>query len=144
VGAGRSTATADEDAMKQHLPIWYVLCPALAMLLVLPLILELPPLMFTENFNAFQVLIALPFWIGAAAAPGYLYAWSGAYEPSGASRTTRAWVAASLAAALLASLGGLITILAVIPFPFVIASVLASFLMLRRFARGSRAPSVAS
>lgn len=113
--------------------MWYVLSPALAMLLVLPLILELPPVMFTKNFNAVQVLIALPFWIGAAAAPGYLYAWSGAYEPIGASRMTRAWVGASLAAAVLASLGGLISIFAVIPFPFAVASLVASFLMLRRF-----------
>jgi hypothetical protein len=130
--------------MKRHLPIWYVLCPALAMLLVLAPILELPPLMFTENFNAFQVLVALPFWIGVAAAPGYLYAWSGAYEPSVASSMTRAWVVGSLAAALLASLGGLITILVVIPFPFVVASVLASFLMMRRFGWGLREPSLAS
>jgi hypothetical protein len=88
------------------------------MLLVLPLILELPPMMFTENFNSVQVLIALPFWIGAAAAPGYLYAWSGAYDPIRSSRTTRAWVIASVAAAALASLGGLISILAIIPSPF--------------------------
>lgn len=126
------------------LPMWYVLSPALAMLLVLPLILELPPLMFTENFNLVQVLIALPFWIGAAAAPGYLYAWSGAYEPVCASRMARAWVGASLATAVLASLGGLISILLIIPFPFVVASLVASLLMLRRFGMGFCGPSIES
>lgn len=117
--------------------MWYVLSPALAMLLVLPLILELPPMTFTENFNAVQVLLALPFWIGAAAAPGYVYAWSGAYEPIGASRMTRAWVGASLAGRGLANLGGLISILSFIRFPFVVASLL----MLRRFGRGFGGPS---
>lgn len=116
--------------MRRHLPSWYVLSPALAMLLVLPLILELPPMMFTENFNSVQVLIALPFWIGAAAAPGYLHAWSGAYDPIGSSRTARAWVIASLAAAFVASLGGLTSIFAIVPFPFAVASLVASLLML--------------
>ena len=127
--------------MKGHPPVWYVLCPVLAMLLLLPPILELPPLMFIENFNLFQVVIALPFWIGAAAAPGYLYAWSGAYEPSAAAGTTRAWVGVSLAAALLASFGGLITILVLIPVPFVLGSIIASVLMLRRFVFASGGPS---
>lgn len=103
------------------------------MLLVWPHVCELPPLLTTKNFNLFQVLIALPFWVGLAAAPGYLYAWSGEYVPNAARRSVRLWVGASLLAALVASLGGFISVLAVMPLPFDVGSIICSALMVRRF-----------
>jgi hypothetical protein len=115
------------------------------MLLVVPPIFSLPPLRFgPDDADPRTVLmaslIASPFWIGAAAAPGYLYAWSGVYEPSLASRGTRAWVTVSLIAGLVASVGGLISIAVLIPFPFSVASILSSAFMLRRFVTASGGP----
>ena len=116
-----------------RLSYWYVVAPAVTMLLVWPPVSELPPLRITENFNVFQVLIALPFWVGLAAAPGYLYAWSGQYDRDRASWSVRLWVGASLIAAFAATVGGLISALAVIPLPFDIASIVCAGLMIRRF-----------
>ena len=118
---------------QSRLSYWYVVPPAVAMLLVWPPVSELPPLVIAENFNVFQVLIALPFWVGLGAAPGYLYAWSGQYDRDRASRSVRLWVGASLIAAFAATLGGLISALAVIPLPFDVASIVCSGLMIRRF-----------
>jgi hypothetical protein len=113
-----------------------VLVPALAMLVVLPQILELPPLMFSENFNILQVLIALPFYLGLLAAPGYLYVWSGCKPHPG----SRAWLLASLWAALIASTAGTIVSLpAIVPVPFAAGSVICSLVILTRFLRAQSA-----
>jgi hypothetical protein len=119
--------------MGGRLSIWYVVFPAVTMLLVWPHVRELPPLLITKNFNLYEVLIALPFWVGLVAAPGYLYAWSGQYVANAARRSVRLWVGASLLAALVASLGGFVSVLAVMPMPFDVGSIVCSALMVWRF-----------
>lgn len=116
-----------------RLSVWYLVPPLATLVLVWPMIWGLPPLQFSPNFNAFQVIIVVPFYLGLAAAPGWLYAWAGHCDRSILSVGLRRWVGGSLWAALLASVGGLTTVLAVVPFPAVLGSLVASLLMLRRY-----------
>ena len=118
---------------------WYLVPPLATLVLIWPMVEGLPPLKSSSNFNALQIIIVLPFYLGLAAAPGWLYAWAGHYDRSGLSSGQRWWVGGSLWAALLASVGGLTTILAVVPFPAVVGSLVVSLFMLRRYYTSPRA-----
>lgn len=58
----------------------YVVFPAGALIVVWPVVRDLPPLGWPPNLNWVQVAAAAPWWLGLAAAPGYLYAWSWHYS----------------------------------------------------------------
>ncbi len=116
-----------------RLSIWYLVFPVLSVFLIWPMIAELPPLNIPSNLNWFQVLIASPFYLGILAAPGYIYAWSGNYDTRDMTQRKGTWVKWSLWSALVASIGGLTTIMAVVPFPAVLGSGIFSILLLRRF-----------
>ena len=124
-----------EEPQRLRASIWFLILPFLSMLSVWPMIAELPPLRIPSNFNWFQVAIACPWYLGVLAAPGYIYAWSGAYSPAIAPPSHWVWVELSLVAAILASAGGFITVLAVIPFPAVLGSFIGSVILFRRFHR---------
>jgi hypothetical protein len=116
-----------------------VILPALAMLTVLPPVLDSPPLKIPSNFNAFQVLIVLPFYLGLLAAPGYLHAWSGIPDPHGLSPGRRVWLLSSLVAATVASVSGAaISIPILVPVPFAVASGVCAILLLVRLLRAFR------
>jgi len=117
----------------------YILVPVLAMASVLPPILELPPVRWPRNVNVPQLLIVAPFWLGVAATPGYLYAWSGHHNAARLTTRGQLWVGGSLIASLFAGIAGsLVSIPAVIPVPFALGSSVCSFLLLRRFYRSRR------
>lgn len=122
---------------ERRLPLWYLVPPFVALVLVWPIIVEMPPLRRPSNLNAVQVILVVPFYLGLAAAPGWLYAWAGHYERGSLSRSQRVWVSTSLWTALLASIGGSVTIFAVIPFPAVVGSLMVSVFLLRRYYRST-------
>ena len=122
----------------KRLSVLYVVLPAGALIIVWPMIRELPPISWPDNLNTLQFVAAAPFWIGIAAAPGYLYAWSGHRSRSSLQPIRRYWVALSLAAALLASVtGAVVSALAVVPVPFTIGSAVCSLLLIRRLRQGN-------
>jgi len=124
-----------------RLSFLYVVIPILAMVSVLPPILELPPLSWPSNLNVFQVGIAAPFWLGVVSAPGYVYAWWGHHNAGSLTPGYQAWVGTSLTAAFVASVAGsLVSIPAIVPLPFALGSTGCTFLLLSRFYRSRRDP----
>jgi hypothetical protein len=122
-----------------RLSFLYVLIPILAMVAVLPPILELPPVRWPHNLNVLQVVVAAPFWLGVVSAPGYLYAWWGHHDAARLAPRLQAWVGGSLVAAVVASVtGSLVSIPAIVPLPFALGSSACSYLLLRRFYRSRR------
>lgn len=114
---------------------WYLVPPVLTLVLIWPVVVDLPPLRWPDNLNLFQIVLVLPFYLGLAAAPGWLYVWSGHYDRRRLIRGKRIWAESSLWLALVSSLGGLTTIFAIVPFPAVVASAIACALLLRAFYR---------
>lgn len=110
-----------------------ILCPVASILIVMPFIVEMPPLAFPPNANILQVLMVLPWYLGLTAAPGYLYVLL--FEPDGNSMSIarRKWVHVSLVCAIVASVGGLSAILFVLPTPFLVGSLVCSVLVQRDF-----------
>jgi hypothetical protein len=103
---------------------------------VFPMIVYLPPLFWPDNVNIVQFLAVLPFWLGVAATPGYVYAWNGHYSRAGLSTQRQTWVAWSLTTAFVASVtGAFVSALAIVPFPFAVGSAVCSLLLIRRFRR---------
>jgi len=86
----------------EQLSIWYLVFPFLALVTVLPVVLNLPPVTWPENLNTFQFIIAAPFWLGMVAAPGYVYTWCGHHSRAVLPTRQRLWVCSSLVAALIA------------------------------------------
>lgn len=117
----------------KRLSIWYLLAPLATLFLIWPMASEFPPIRITENFNFWQVLIVMPVYLGIASAPGYVYAWSGHYDRKRLTGALRFWIDMSLAGAVLASIGGLTTILTVIVFPFDCASLAGALLISCRY-----------
>jgi hypothetical protein len=106
------------------------------MISVLPPVLGLPPIVILNNLNWYQVVAVLPFYVGLAAAPGYLYVWAGRADKGAHSPQLRSWLMVSLWAALIASAAGtIISVPAVIPIPFAAGSVVCSLVVLVRFRR---------
>lgn len=101
--------------------------------------------MLTENFNALHALIAAPFWLSAASAPGYLYVWSGRVESAALTAPLRSWLMASLCGVLVASIAGIIIGLPlIVPVPFAAGSTFCSCLLLVRFYRFVNRPASAA
>ena len=128
-------------ARPSHLSYWYLILPTVTSVLILPPVLQLPPFLPAglENPNAFQFLMAFPFYVGLVSAPGYIYAWLGHYDPQTLGRKTRLWVHASLVGAAVASLvGGLLSIFTVIVAPFALGSLVASIKLVIQFQRGGK------
>ena len=128
--------------LEGRLSVWYLVPPVATLVLVWPMIESLPPVNVPSNLNAVQVVLVVPFYLGLAAAPGWLYAWAGHYNRHALSKLQRRWVGGTLWASVLASVGGLVTILAVIPFPAVLGSLVVSVLLLRRYYSSAQSASV--
>lgn len=126
-----------ETGSREPLSRWYLVPPITTLFLILPIVADMPPLRVPQNLNTIQILVVLPFYVGLAAAPGWVYVWSGHYDRRRLTLGKRIWAAASLWAALIASIGGFTTILAIVPFPAVVASALACALLLKRFYRAA-------
>lgn len=115
--------------LKNLLTVICILFPLAAMLVVLPMVFELPP--FIRPDNTGQILFVIPFYLGLVAAPGYIYFIL--KKPQFLSKPRKIWVGTSLLIAFLASLGGLISILTVINIPFIIGSVIVSLVVMVNF-----------
>jgi len=114
-----------------------VLCPSVTLWMLLPFIKELPPLAIPNNLNWFQIYLAGSYYLGILAAPGFLYAlFTKQVKIPG--EWLRRWVRLSVYAAFFASTGGLTSVLAILPAPFAIGSVVCSFLVLKRFRAQNR------
>jgi len=81
----------------------YLLPPAAALAMALPVVLA----MVTPR-DAFSTAIIAPFYLGLAAAPGYIYCWASRARAAGLSAGIRWWIRGSLLAALVASAGGML------------------------------------
>ena len=127
--------------MKKALSILYLIPPVYALLAIWPIVRELPPFHIADNVNIFQVLIVLPFYFGLLACPGYVYACVGTVDQEQLTHRGRLFVGISLWLALLCSMAGLISILAVTPFPGVVGSIVSCNILLYKFHR-SRKKSV--
>jgi hypothetical protein len=126
----------------QRQPIVMIALPLIAVVSVLPPVLSMTPLAFSPNFNASQLVLVLPFYIGLIATPGYLYSWSGAASDSG--RAIRLWVYLSLLASAAASIAGaVLTIPILLPVPIAAATAVCALVLLVRFRRATRTSSAA-
>ena len=120
----------------QRLSYWYIIPPIATLVLILPPISELPPFLpkGTTNPNMVQWLIAVPFYVGLLAAPGYLYAWTGHNSRRALKGWKQRWIEGSLLMATAASLvGGFLSIPTVIVAPFAFWSFVMSVKLLWRF-----------
>jgi hypothetical protein len=118
---------------EKRLSILYILFPLATMIIVLPPISESPPFYYPDHLG--QIAIVIPFYLGLLSAPGYIYAWSGHYKKSALSPNKRRWVILSLVGGVIASLGGLISILTIIAIPSAIGSIICSVLLLVKYLR---------
>jgi len=120
----------------------YLTWPALTMLIAIALmpVLGVSPVMSSRSLSAFQFVVGAPFWLGCAAAPGYIYAWAGHYDAPRLQALPRSWVLASLGCAFAASVtGAAVSLPAVVPFPFAVVLSVYSFRLLLRFLRSRAA-----
>ena len=107
----------------------YVVPPALAMILALPVALIVAPWNLPYvKLTWFHVVILAPFYVGLLAAPGYLYVLFNRPKRAELVPRIRWWVRLSLWLAVLCSAGGVVggywMILFAIPsFPAVIVSI---------------------
>ena len=81
----------------------YLLPPAAALVMALPAVLA----MVTPH-DALSAAIVAPFYLGLAAAPGYIYCWASRARAVAVSASVRWWIRGSLIVALLASVGGML------------------------------------
>jgi len=107
--------------------------PVCALLSVTQVILDMPPFVIAQNVNFFQWILVLPYYLGVVAAPGYLFAVLVDPEGSSMTKARQFWVRASLCAAIIASIGGLSTALAILPLPFVLGCIGFSVVVRRDF-----------
>lgn len=98
--SSRSNETVD------RLSVAYLLTPALALAIFSLPICELPPM--RTGTNTWQWIVAVPWWLGVACAPGYIYVWSERWRSRSLKRRTLIWVHASLLGATLSSFAGAI------------------------------------
>jgi hypothetical protein len=120
-------ATSDSGG---RLSFAYLLTPLLGVLCATPALTE------------FRIGVApwwmsnLPFWIGLASAPGYVYAWSDRWRKKSPSRLGLYWVHVSLAGAFLASVwGGTLLLLTAIFWVFPAISAALTVHLWMRFSR---------
>lgn len=109
-----------------------VLCPSVTLWMLLPVILDYPPFVMPNNLNWFQIYLVGSYYVGILAAPGFLYALFNKRVDIPGKRLKR-WVRVSVYAAFFASIGGLTSVLAILPAPFAIGSVVCAFIVLKRF-----------
>ena len=79
----------------------YFLPPAAALVMAIPVAMIKPA-------DAFSTAIIAPFYLGLAAAPGYIYCWASRARAVRLSAGTRWWIRGSLLTALVASAGGML------------------------------------
>jgi len=109
-----------------------VLCPSVTLWMLFPVIKDYPPFVISNNLNWFQIYLAGSYYLGILAAPGFLYVlFTKQDEIRG--KQLRLWARLSVYVAFFASIGGLVSILAVLPAPFAVGSVVCTFLILKRF-----------
>jgi hypothetical protein len=116
-----------------RLSVAYLVAPLLAVLCAAPAIIE-----FRVGVVSWW-MSNLPFWIGLASAPGYVYAWSERWRRPELDRLRVFWVHASLAGAFLASFwGSILLVLTILFWVFpAISAALTLHLWLRFARRGS-------
>lgn len=117
-----------------RLSVAYLVAPMLAVFCAAPAITE-----FRIGVVSWW-MSNLPFWIGLASAPGYVYAWSERWRCTELNRRKVCWVHASLAGAFLASFwGSILLVLTILFWVFpAISAALALHLWLRFARRGSK------
>jgi hypothetical protein len=79
----------------------YFLPPAVALLMAIPVAMIKP-------VDATTAAVVAPFYLGLAAAPGYIYCWASRARAAALSAGIRWWIRGSLLAALVASAGGML------------------------------------
>lgn len=115
--------------------VLYLLPPAAALVMALPVVLAT-----VTPRDAFSMAIIAPFYLGLAAAPGYIYCWASRARAASVSSGIRWWIRGSLVAALVASVGGMLGSLWMLLFVVPAALTAAVTLLLWRDFEG-RAPS---
>ena len=83
--------------------VLYLLPPAAALVMALPVVLGM-----VMPRDVFSAAIVAPFYLGLAAAPGYIYCWASKARAAGVRAGVRWWIRGSLVAALVASVGGML------------------------------------
>lgn len=121
----------------ERLSLWYIFPPFLALLFDLPLIMGLPPFGSNDSINVqtFYIYLAtLPFYLGVACLPGYIYAWSGHHSGKKIKGLKKFWITLSILLGLVSSLaGGIIHIITMFPIPFAFWSAFMAAKLLWRF-----------
>ena len=84
----------------QRPSVAYLLAPALAMVVVVPVLIEFKPGRVPWWFSN------IPIWLGFLAAPGYVYAWGAPWGHHHVTRIVAGWVRVSLVVALVAAAWG--------------------------------------
>lgn len=95
--------------------------------------MDLPPIRITNNINLFQFLIAFPWYLGVLCAPLYIYVVLFRIKKKSLHGLKLRLVDLSLKGAILASILGLESILAVVPVPFVMSSIFSSILVFKEY-----------
>ena len=121
-----------EEIKKFSFKLLCVLCPSILLLLLWPPVKEFPPLLITENLNAFQIYIGASYWVGVFSGPGYIY-FLFRRDISPLEGFSKVWVRISLYTAFFASFGGLIFCVFIIPAPFVLGTIVCTFLVIKKF-----------
>lgn len=111
----------------------YLIIPALAVLSVWPMIREMPPLRLDSDSNVFQFLMVAPWYLGVLCSPLYSYVVLFNIKKNTLNGVKLKLVDYSLKGAILSSILGLEAVLAVIPIPFVVLSIIFSILVLREY-----------
>ena len=112
--------------------LFCILCPSYLLWMLFPWILEFPPLMIPNNLNGFQIYVGASYWIGVFSAPGFLYFLFNE-DITGYGDLVKKWVAISLYSAFYASIGGLVSILFVVPAPYAIGTIVCTYLVLKNY-----------
>ena len=106
--------------------ILYLTAPVLALCSVWPIISEMPPLRIESSFNVFQFLMVTPWYLGLLCAPLYSYVLLFDVKKDTLSGFKLKLVDYSLKGAIISSILGLEAVLAIIPTPFVVLSIVFS------------------
>ena len=116
---------------KKILSFILIFFPLMAVLVVTPIVIELPLIIWPENLV--HVFVMTPFYLGLVALPGYIYFVLKNQDINSLSNQKQIWIGMSVVFGFLASLGGLISIFFVINIPFIIGSVISSIFVMIKF-----------
>ena len=118
----------------------YLIAPALAVASVWPMIMEMPPLKVHENSNIFQFLMVIPWYLGILCSPLYTYVVLFNITKDQLNGIKLKLVDYSLKGAIISSILGLEAVLAIIPIPFVVLSIIVSILVFIEYQQKKKEP----